>query len=46
MHVQDGYDLRNKVLVHLLTYKDNKCQANITQVVKDLVKFLGIDYFI
>jgi hypothetical protein len=40
MHVQGGYDLRNKVVVHMLAYKDNECEANIRQV-KDLVKFLG-----
>ncbi|KAM0905414.1 hypothetical protein ACQ4PT_017392 [Festuca glaucescens] len=46
VHVQGGYDLRNKVVVHMLTYKDNECEANIPQVVKDLVKFLGTDFFV
>jgi len=46
MYVQDAYEIQNKVLVHMLTYKDNECQANIPQVVQDLVKHLGIDYFL
>ena len=45
LHVQDG-NLCNKVLVHILACPDNKCEANIPQVVKDLVKYIGIDFFI
>jgi hypothetical protein len=44
--MQDGFNLRNKVLVHLLAYKDNESEANVPQVVKDLVNILGTDYFI
>ena len=45
-YVQDAYEIQNKVLVHMLTYKDNEYQANIPQVVQDLVKRIGIDYFL
>ncbi|XP_044416574.1 uncharacterized protein [Triticum aestivum] len=43
--VPDDYDLRNQVLVHLLSYKDNECVENIPQVVRDLVKRIGINFF-
>jgi hypothetical protein len=46
MLVQDGFNLRNKVLVHLLAYKDNESEANVPQAVKDLVDILGTEYFI
>lgn len=44
--VRDAYEIQNKVLVHMLTYKDNECQANIPQDVQALVKRIGIDYFL
>jgi hypothetical protein len=44
MHAQDN--LRIKVLAHMLLYKDNEHEANIPQVVKDLVKLLGMDFFL
>ena len=46
MHVQNEYNLRNKVVVHMLTYKDNECEASIPQAVQDLVKLIGIDFFL
>ena len=45
MHVQDDYDLQNQVLVHLLSYKDNECIENIPQLMRDLVKRIGINFF-
>ena len=45
MYVQNVYELQNKVLVHMLTYEDNECQANISQVVQDLVNRIGIYIF-
>lgn len=44
-HLQDS-SLQNKVLVHILTCPDNECEANIPQVVKDLVKLIGRDFFL
>ena len=45
MHVQSDHDLRNQVLVRLLTYKDNECLHDIPQVALDLVKSIGLKFF-
>lgn len=29
LHVQDGYDLRKKILAQLLTVKENECQEKM-----------------
>ena len=45
MHVQVGYALRNKAVIHMLSYMDNECEANVPQIVKDLVSMAGPDFF-
>jgi hypothetical protein len=46
MHWQVGYALRNKAVVHMLSYKDNECEGNVPQIVKDLVYMAGSDFFV
>lgn len=46
MHLQVGYALRNRAVVHMLSYKDNESGANIPQFVRDLVNLLGSDFFV
>ena len=46
MHVQVGYALRNKAVIHMLSYNGNECEANIPQIVKDLVNMAGSDFFV
>lgn len=45
VHVQD-WNLRNNVMVHILTCPDNESEANIPKVVNDLVKDIGMNFFI
>ncbi|KAM0849405.1 hypothetical protein ACQ4PT_053753 [Festuca glaucescens] len=37
-----GYALRNRAVVHMLSYKDNESGANIPQFIRDLVNILGV----
>ena len=35
MFVQDGYELKKRFLIHLLTYKENQYDSNIPEVLQD-----------
>ena len=39
MHVQVDYALRNKVVIHMLSYNGNECEANIPQLGIEIFKF-------
>ncbi|KAM0913182.1 hypothetical protein ACQ4PT_012324 [Festuca glaucescens] len=45
-NVKVGYALRNKAVIHMLSYMDNESEANIPQHVKDLVKMVGSEFFL
>ena len=38
MFVQDGYELKKRFLIHLLTYKENQYDSNIPEVLQDYLR--------